>query len=55
LMTGGGRPIGSQRLRAAGILDVVKKPLFSATIADVLARHLSSRGGRARENLTKAD
>jgi signal transduction histidine kinase/ActR/RegA family two-component response regulator len=55
LMTGGGRPIGSQRLRAVGILDVVKKPLFSATIADVLARHLSSRGGRARENLTKAD
>jgi hypothetical protein len=54
-MTGGGRPIGSHRLRAAGILEVVKKPLFSATIADVLARHLSPRRGRARENLTKAD
>lgn len=40
LMTGGGRHIAPDRLQAAGIRDVLKKPLLSATIADVLARHL---------------
>jgi signal transduction histidine kinase/ActR/RegA family two-component response regulator len=50
LMTGGGRPLHSRRLQAAGIREVVKKPLLSATIADLLARHLSSRAELAKEN-----
>jgi CheY-like chemotaxis protein len=41
LMTGGGRQIGAYRLQAAGIREVVRKPLLSATIAELLARHLS--------------
>jgi signal transduction histidine kinase/ActR/RegA family two-component response regulator len=44
LMTGGGRPLTSQHLQAAGIRDVVRKPLLSATLATVLARHLSRAG-----------
>jgi len=43
LMTGGGRPIGSDRLQAAGIREVFTKPLLSAAIAELLARHLPSR------------
>jgi signal transduction histidine kinase/ActR/RegA family two-component response regulator len=50
LMTGGGRPIGAQRLQAAGIREVVKKPLLSGTIAELLARHLSPRAGQPDEN-----
>jgi len=50
LMTGGVRPIGSRRLQDAGIREVVKKPLLSATVADVLARHLSPQGGSADRN-----
>jgi signal transduction histidine kinase/CheY-like chemotaxis protein len=47
LMTGGGRPIRPHRLQAAGIREIIKKPLLSATIADLLARHLSARGASA--------
>jgi signal transduction histidine kinase len=43
LMTGGGRPIRSDRLETIGIREVVMKPLLSAAIAELLARHLSSR------------
>jgi CheY-like chemotaxis protein len=43
LITGGGRPLGAPRLQAAGIREVVRKPLLSATLADVLARHLPPR------------
>jgi len=50
LMTGGGRPVRPHRLQAAGIREVVKKPLLSATIADLLARHLSSPAGRANQD-----
>lgn len=50
LMTGGGRPIASHRLQAAGIREVVRKPLLSATMADVLARHLLPPGGSAERN-----
>jgi DNA-binding NtrC family response regulator len=42
LMTGGGRLIPSHPLQAAGIREVLKKPLLSATIAELLARHLPS-------------
>jgi CheY-like chemotaxis protein len=42
LMTAGGRPIPSHRLQAAGIREVLKKPLLLAAIAELLARHLSS-------------
>jgi signal transduction histidine kinase/CheY-like chemotaxis protein len=51
LMTGGGRPIGAQRLQAAGIREVVRKPLLSATIADLLARHLPAQRGLTQERL----
>jgi signal transduction histidine kinase len=40
LMTGYGRRLGARRLKAAGISEVVKKPLLSAAIAQCLARHL---------------
>jgi signal transduction histidine kinase/ActR/RegA family two-component response regulator len=42
LMTAGGRPIPSHRLQAAGIREVLRKPLLSAAIAELLARHLPS-------------
>jgi len=50
LMTGGGRPVRTHRLHAAGIREVVKKPLLSSTIADLLARHLSAPAGRADQD-----
>ena len=50
LMTGGGRAIRSHRLQAAGILEVLKKPLLSAAIADALARHLPSRSALTGES-----
>jgi signal transduction histidine kinase/ActR/RegA family two-component response regulator len=50
LMTGGGRPIRAQHWHAAGIREVLKKPLRSATVADLLARHLSSRSVLADGN-----
>ena len=47
LMTGGGRPFHAHRLQAAGIREVLKKPLRSAAIADLLARHLASQTASA--------
>jgi CheY-like chemotaxis protein len=40
LMTGGGRAIQLHRLEAHGIRELLRKPLLSAAIAGVLARHL---------------
>jgi signal transduction histidine kinase/CheY-like chemotaxis protein len=40
LMTGYGGPVEHQRLQAAGIRDVIRKPLLSAAIARCLARHI---------------
>jgi signal transduction histidine kinase len=40
LMTGYGRAPGPRQLQAAGISEVVRKPLLSAAIAQCLARHL---------------
>ncbi|MER8907526.1 two-component system VirA-like sensor kinase [Mesorhizobium sp. M0854] len=42
LMTGYGRQLRSRQLTAAGISEVVKKPLLSAAVAQCLARHLHS-------------
>ena len=50
LMTGGGRPISARRLQDVGIREVLKKPLLSATIADLLARHLSSQSSSVDQN-----
>jgi len=50
---GSGRPIAPERLQAAGVREVLKKPqkpLLSATIADVLARHLAQRPQPADES-----
>ncbi|MGH6896207.1 MAG: two-component system VirA-like sensor kinase [Geminicoccaceae bacterium] len=43
LMTGYGGPIEARGLRAAGICEVLRKPLSSAEIAASLARHLVQR------------
>lgn len=40
LMTGRDRPLRPERLQAAGIREVLKKPLLSRALADCLARHL---------------
>jgi signal transduction histidine kinase/CheY-like chemotaxis protein len=40
LVTGHGGPLADERLRAAGICDVLRKPLLSADLARALARHL---------------
>ncbi|WP_086998910.1 two-component system VirA-like sensor kinase [Rhizobium sullae] len=40
LMTGYGRPLSSRQLKAAGISEVIRKPLLSAAIAHCLAHHL---------------
>lgn len=40
LMTGYTGPVEMERVRAAGVSDVLKKPLLSAAIAQCLARHL---------------
>jgi hypothetical protein len=39
-MTGHGGAIGERRAHAAGIREVLKKPLLSADLAKGLARHL---------------
>ena len=50
LMTGYGGPIHTYRLKAAGIREVINKPLSSARLADCLSRHLSNLcGSHARE------
>ncbi|WP_246805126.1 ATP-binding protein [Mesorhizobium mediterraneum] len=41
-MTGYGRPLRSRQLTAAGISEVIKKPLLSTAVAQCLARHLHS-------------
>lgn len=40
LMTGYGRPLEPDWLRADGVREVLKKPLLSRLLADCLARHL---------------
>lgn len=40
LMTGNDRPLQTDRLRSAGIREVLRKPLLSKAIADSLARQL---------------
>jgi signal transduction histidine kinase/CheY-like chemotaxis protein len=50
LMTGGGRLIRSPRLEAVGVREVVRKPLLSAQIAELLTRHLPSPSGLAEES-----
>jgi CheY-like chemotaxis protein len=45
LMTGYSRPLHADRLEAAGIREVINKPLSSARLASCLARHLSSARG----------
>jgi signal transduction histidine kinase/ActR/RegA family two-component response regulator len=47
MMTGYGGPLPMHRVRAAGVREVLKKPLLSAEIAECLARNL--RGNRARD------
>jgi DNA-binding NtrC family response regulator len=47
LMTGAGRPMRAQHLRAAGVREVVKKPLLAASLADILARHLPAQDAAA--------
>jgi CheY-like chemotaxis protein len=42
LMTGYGRTLRSRQLAAAGISEVINKPLLSAAVAQCLARHLHS-------------
>ncbi|TIP30856.1 MAG: response regulator [Mesorhizobium sp.] len=42
LMTGYGRTLRSPQLTAAGISEVINKPLLSASVAQCLARHLHS-------------
>jgi CheY-like chemotaxis protein len=46
LVTGHGSPLGGERLRAAGIREVLAKPLLSADLARALARHLTERDAR---------
>jgi len=43
LMTGHGRPVESRGSRAAGIREILRKPLLSADLAEGLARHLVRR------------
>jgi CheY-like chemotaxis protein len=43
LMTGYTGQIESQRLQAAGIREVLKKPLLSAALSACLARHLARK------------
>lgn len=43
LVTGHGGPIADERLQAAGIREVLRKPLLSADLARALARHLPAR------------
>jgi CheY-like chemotaxis protein len=50
LLTGGGRLIAPDRLQAAGIRGVLKKPLLSATLAEILARHLPPPTGSVQES-----
>lgn len=43
LMTGHGGEVSSHRLRAAGVCEILKKPLLTRDIAESLARHLARR------------
>jgi len=43
LVTGHGGPAGAERLQAAGIRELLRKPLLSADLARALARHLPAR------------
>jgi CheY-like chemotaxis protein len=45
LMTAYSGNIHADQLRAAGISEVINKPLLSARLADCLARHLNGVGG----------
>jgi hypothetical protein len=40
LMTGYTGPVEIERVRTAGVSEVLKKPLLSAAIGQCLARHL---------------
>ncbi len=53
LATGYGAPVGWDRLRAAGVRELLKKPLSSADLAAALARHLA-RTEPAPESLSPA-
>jgi len=44
LMTGYSGSMRAHRLEAAGIREVIHKPLSSARLADCLARHMSGAG-----------
>jgi CheY-like chemotaxis protein len=56
LMTGYAGHVGSQRLQAAGIRDVLSKPLSSAPLSLCLARHLAgSRGNAGQRPAPTAD
>jgi signal transduction histidine kinase/AmiR/NasT family two-component response regulator len=48
LMTGYSGPMHAHRLEAAGVREVINKPLSSARLADCLARHLSGANGSDR-------
>jgi signal transduction histidine kinase/CheY-like chemotaxis protein len=52
MMTGYGGPLPMHRVRAAGVREVLKKPLLSAEIAECLARNL--RADRARDIAARA-
>jgi signal transduction histidine kinase/ActR/RegA family two-component response regulator len=55
LMTGAGPPIRAQNLRAAGVREVVKKPLLAATLAELLARHLPAQDARGDKDSIRVD
>jgi CheY-like chemotaxis protein len=55
LMTGAGPPIRAQNLRAAGIREVVKKPLLAAALAELLARHLPAQDARGDKEPARVD
>lgn len=54
LMTGQVAPVPPERLRAAGVSEVLRKPLAARAIAESLARHLR-RPGSARRTGTSED
>src|SRR5262249_2322494 len=53
LSTGYGAPLSWDKLRAAGVRELLKKPVSSADLAAALARHLA-RTEPARESLSPA-
>jgi signal transduction histidine kinase/AmiR/NasT family two-component response regulator len=54
LMTGYGGPVHMHRLKAAGVLEVLTKPLSSARLSECLSRHLSTLH-RSRANEAAID